>query len=523
MEKESKEDITDMPFYPIMVGENNYNINRVVDENFCLLSDFSDATPLFDPKYGPYLSIKSKDGKVTKQIQLMAPKMLIKDADKMSRDEYYKILMDKKKEFVNKYIIKQTFVMGYEYPSPIQSLAVLEMIQGRDVLIQSKSGTGKTHAFLFGCLWHFDPMDTALQHIFVTSSHEVAIQTFQKARILLPETTKIALCIGQKKDTASTSTGGFKTPIGTSSLTVKQKTLKEEREEVSSSQVIVCTMGKFYDFLCNKKYISLKYLKSICIDEFDNIVSSRSKSRSTTIMNTEDQMVAIMNEITNNAKRNKYPDAVQRIFCSATVSKESLEIACNYFRPYNKDVGEPFIVLLDIEDYTLEGIRQYYVICEKYDQKKEILLDLIKQCRIAQAIIFTNRIETANDIKLYLDEQEIPFSSAVFHGGLPSVVRSNIHKDFIDNKIRLLISTDVTARGLDIHSINLVILFDMPEHLETYIHRIGRSGRFGRKGVAISFILVSSKMDERKKLDSINECSKNSKIEELPKDLENLL
>src|SRR5690606_30534085 len=101
--------------------------------------------------------------------------------------------------------------------------------------------------------------------------------------------------------------------------------------------------------------------------------------------------------------------------------------------------------------------------------------------------------------------------------------RRNVHKDFIDNKVRLLIATDVIARGLDIHGINLVINFDMPDSLETYIHRVGRSGRYGKKGVAISLILCNQDFDEHEKLAHINEHSKESKIEELPEDLANLL
>jgi len=273
-------------------------------------------------------------------------------------------------------------------------------------------------------------------------------------------------------------------------------------------------MGKFYDYLFNKKCISIKYLKSICVDEFDSIVTSRSRSRSETIMSTERQMMEIIDII---------PKSIQRVFVSATVSSESFDIAQSYFRSYNPYLGEPFIVLLDIEDYTLDSIRQYYIEISSYDQKKDVLLDLLKQCRISQAIIFTNKIDTAYEIKSYLDKQEIQMTSAVFHGNLPSVERKNIHANFLHNKIRLLISTDLTSRGLDIAGINLVINFDMPEVLETYIHRVGRSGRYGKKGVAISMILVNSTKNEKKKVDGINECSKQSIMTALPEDLANLL
>lgn len=609
MEQDS--DIGNIPFFPISIGENRYNINRSCDDdNSILLSDFSDASPLFDMETGPHLAVKIKDGKTIKKVPIPLPKMLIPNAKTLNLEDYYRAVIKAKREFVDKTLIKQTFALGYEHPSTIQSLGLIELILGRDALIQSKSGTGKTHLFLFGCLWHFDPADSALQHVVITSSHEVAVQIYDKAckllrppvskemansicqklevliskkipseictqvyncvhtlleniyssneeigkiykqiysllfnnfssndqkaadfadevcstiQSLMPRTAKIALCIGQKKESSASSTGSFKTPIGTSTLNIKHKTLKEEKEEAQHAQVIICTMGKFYDILCNKKWISLDYLKSICVDEFDNIVSTRSRAKSSTIMNTEEQMASVMKTICDISKRRKTVDQVQRIFCSATVTEQSLNIAYNYFRSYHPDIGEPFIVLLDLEDYTLEGIRQYYVVVEKYDQKFEVLLDLIKQCRITQAIIYANRIETAMEIKRFLDEQEVRTPSAVFHGKLSSNERSNIHNDMMKQRIRILISTDVTSRGLDIHSINLVINFDMPDTLESYIHRIGRSGRFGRKGIAISLILVNRSINEMRKLETINECSKNSKVMELQENLETLL
>jgi len=171
----------------------------------------------------------------------------------------------------------------------------------------------------------------------------------------------------------------------------------------------------------------------------------------------------------------------------------------------------------------LEGIRQYYVKVGTFLDKKGVLLDLLQQCRISQAIIFANKKETANELKLYLDEQEISFHSAVCHGDLSAIVRQTIHKELIEGKLRLLISTDLTARGLDIQGINVVINFDMPDVLENYIHRIGRSGRYGRKGVAINLILVNSSTDEMQKVERINEVSKAGHMVPLPEDLANLL
>jgi ATP-dependent RNA helicase len=511
-----KHDINDIDCFPIQIGGFTYNINRNLDK-FCSLTDFSDASPKYDPENGPHLQVTDKNTGRTQIISLsdeVILRMNIPNGNEYTQQEYYQKFVEIKKNMVNSSLIHKTFAKGYENPTPIQSLSILEFIQGRDILVQSKSGTGKTHAFIFGSLWHFDPTDKNLQHIFVTSSHEVATQIYDHARFMMPEEIKISLCIGQKKDANGGTGGGFKPSIGTSSLTNKAKSIKEEREEVQSAQIIVGTMGKLYDYICNKKWLRLDSIKTFSVDEFDNIVFSRNRPRSSTSMSTQDQIDEIMKKIPHNT---------QRAFFSATINEEALQIACGHFRPYNIAVGERFIVLLDAEDYTLEGIRQYYVQCTNYECKRDVLLDLLKQCRISQGIIYVNKIETANDIKYFLDGLDVPIISAVFHGGLSAGERKSIHRSFTENKIRLLISTDVTARGLDVHGINVVINFDMPDVLETYIHRIGRSGRYGRKGIAISLILVNAKMNEVQKINAINECSKNSKIDALPEDLANLL
>jgi superfamily II DNA/RNA helicase len=517
-----QDSIEKVEFYPVSIGVHNCNVNRKTDEDLHLIHNFSDASPEYSNEYGPHLKLYQKNTTKPDIIPLnshIASAMLIKDGKNMSDEKYFSTFVAKKKEFVEESLIKKTFAKGFDFPNPVQALCIPELIQRKDVLVQFKSGTGKTHGFLFGCLWAFDPADKELQFVFMTSSHEVAIQIYNQASFLLPEGTNISLCIGQKKDNNAASgdfkTGfGQKTAIGTSSLINKPKTPKEEREEIMRAQVIVCTMGKFYDYFINRKWINTEFVKTLCVDEFDNIVASSSRPRSSTIISTTEQMAAIIRRI---------PETTQRAFFSATVSHEALEIAHSYFRKYDPKVGEPFIVLLDIDDYTLEGIRQYYVPCTTYNEKKDVLLDLIKQCRIAQGIVFTNRTDTAEDIKKFLDEQTVPISSSVFHGSLAESVRTQIHKEFLENKIRLLISTDVLARGFDVQGINVVINFDMPNDFEVYVHRIGRSGRHGRKGVAISFVLVNGKIDETIKLKTINERSKKSPIEQLTKNLENLL
>ena len=500
---------------PILVGIHNCNVNRL-DQDLVRLVDFSDTFPFYDKENGLHFKITSKKSNKPIIVHLnehVAQGLLMDNTKKMTQDEYFNTFVEQKTIYLKEHLIKNTFSKGYDFPSDVQSVTAIELIQRKDQLIQFKSGTGKTHAFLFGSLWGFDPCDKELQYIFITSSHEVALQIFQQCNDLIGKVAKIALCIGHKQVSSSVSSGGFKPPISTSSLT--QNRSKEEQREITSAQILVCTMGKFYDFYCNRKVIYTKYLKAICVDEFDNIISSGVRRRpgaSSIIPSTEDQIAAIMKKI---------PEWTQRIFFSATISYDALTNAKNYFRN-PKIMDNPLIILLNSEDSTLDAIRQFYVISTSFAEKKEILVDLIKQCRISQSIVFANSITTANEIKNMLDQLAIPMQSSVFHGNLSEHERQKICQDFKNGSIRLLISTDVTARGFDAQSVNVVFNYDMPEIFETYIHRAGRAGRYGRKGVCISIILVSDTKNELQKIVDINHRSK-SKIEELPENLANLL
>lgn len=487
------DDFNDIKTYPFAIGENKYNINRPYDNNIgpVLFTDFNDAILKKDEKNGSHLEFKYEKG--------LSHIMPYNDQEKER--------FDSRNEFIQK-LVGNTFSYGYETPSPIQRLCIPELIKGTDCIVQSKSGTGKTHAFCFGTLWNFDPNNTNLQFIYMTTSHEVANQIFNHVKMLVGDDSMVALCIGHKID--KSQNGSFKS-------SAPKKTLKEERAEYSKARILVCTIGKFYNYFVDKKIINInEHLKAFCVDEFDNIVTAKShkSNNGSSIMSTEDQMYEIVQRL---------PTNTQRVFFSATGTGTPIKTAFSYFRKYSPARGEPFIVTLDEEDFTLEGIRQYYVACPSTAVKEVVMFDLLQQCRVTQCIVFVNRIEMAYHLKEIFDCQKIPVTSEVFHGGLPDDNRKKIHKDFLMNKFRLLISTDVTSRGLDIPSINLVINFDMPNDLETYIHRAGRGGRYGRKGVCISLIIDNEEYSEQSKVNEINLHSKQSKMIELPENLADLL
>ena len=502
----NKDFFSNIQFTPVKIGGYECNANGRIYK----FNDFSQAIPNYTEQCGLHLDLSPESNEIIPLKSTVVNSVLIKDNEKMSDEEFLQEVATRKKAIID-YLVRMTYQKGYKTPSPVQTISIPYLIQRRDAVIQFKSGTGKTHAFLFGLLANFDPEDDELQYIFITTSHEVADQIYIQAKDLVPETTRVALCIGRKIQ--STNTGGFKKRLGTTTLNQRPMTMKQEREVTSSAQIIVGTIGKIYDFMCNsapdrKPCINTKYLKGICLDEFDNIVCSR--SRSSSVMGTDEQVEKIFSII---------PRSTQRAFFSATITEESLMKVERYLRKYDPQVGDPFVLLLNPDDSTLEGIRQYYVVVQTVNDKKDVLIDILRNCRISQCIIFTNKIETANMLKDFLAQLQVPINSSVFHSGLSSVERKNLHNDFLKGNIRYLISSDVAARGLDIHGINLVINYDMPDYLETYVHRVGRSGRFGRIGVAISLIFNN----ELKNIEQIRECSLNSKIDIITDDLANLL
>jgi len=525
-------DLEHMETIPVNIGGLSCNINR---KKLGLLKSFDEIIPKYDETNGLHLCLANDTDVIYPLNQNTIRDMCIGLSNDYPSNEFFPLFLEKRHTYWLG-LIEKLYARGFERPSPVQTVTIPELINNRDGLIQFKSGTGKTFAFLTGLLWNFEPeikneKGGSLQYIFMTSTHQIANQIYAQVVEIMPENTNIVLCIGAKKMTGgfnNTGQGGFNntgngafrsSTVGTTSLGERPMTIREETAKLRDAQIIVCTIGKFYDYLVNKRIIpSLKYLKAFCVDEFDIIVTpktyrggSRNKNHN---MDDVDQIGTIME---------KLPSYTQRVFFSATVTYDTLKLTTTYFRKYSPEIGDPLICLLDTDDYTLDGIRQYYVKAETYAEKKEILSDLLKQLRIGQGLVFVNRIDTASDIKSFLDSQTITIPSVVFHANLSADERTKTYKDFKDNKFRLLIATDVLARGIDIQSINVVINFDMPRDLPTYIHRVGRSGRYGRKGSAITFVTVTPMMNEMLAVDEINRCSKSNEMIELPENIAELL
>lgn len=226
--------------------------------------------------------------------------------------------------------------------------------------------------------------------------------------------------------------------------------------------VIVATPGRVTD-LIKKGYIKLDSVAIFILDEADEMLSRGFKAQIQEIFSL-------------------LPSDIQVGLFSATMPKEILEITKDFMR-------DPARILVKKENLTLEGIRQYYVAIPEEKHKFEVLSNIYKNLEIQQALIYCNskrRVEM-----LTSDMRKNDFTVSAIHGEMKQDERSKIMKEFRTGSSRVLITTDLLARGIDVQQVSLVMNYELPKNKESYLHRIGRSGRFGRKGTAINFITPS--------------------------------
>jgi translation initiation factor 4A len=203
------------------------------------------------------------------------------------------------------------------------------------------------------------------------------------------------------------------------------------------------------------------------------------------------------------------PEEMQVCLFSATMPTEVLDITEKFMR-------NPIQILITKENLTLEGIKQFFVLVDKDEWKFDTLCDLYKTLTITQCVIFVNSKKRVDILSEQLNKKNFTVSS--MHGDMDPEERSKIMKEFRSGQSRILISTDLLARGIDVHHVSLVINYDLPKVRENYIHRIGRSGRYGRKGVAINFV-TQMDIKEMKDLEKFY----NTTIEEMPENIADLL
>jgi translation initiation factor 4A len=252
------------------------------------------------------------------------------------------------------------------------------------------------------------------------------------------------------------------------------------------SQILIGTPGRIFD-LMNRNILSRASIRVLILDEADQMLEDRFK----------EQVMCILQK--------GFPKETQIALFSATMDEDVLDIATKILRT-------PVRILVDASAVPLDGIKQYYIPLDSEDWKYEVLCDLYQQLNINQALIYCNKRQRAEWLAEKMTTAGFPLS--FIHGEMDVEERKRRMKDFRNGTVRVLISTDMLARGIDVQQVSLVINYELPTVKENYIHRIGRAGRFGRKGVTINLI----SKDETRARDEIQDHFKIT-MSEMPSDL----
>uniref|UniRef100_A0A3B1KFC3 RNA helicase n=1 Tax=Astyanax mexicanus TaxID=7994 RepID=A0A3B1KFC3_ASTMX len=259
--------------------------------------------------------------------------------------------------------------------------------------------------------------------------------------------------------------------------------------QAEAPHIVVGTPGRVFDML-SRKFLSSKSIKMFVLDEADEMLSRGFK----------DQIYEIFQ---------KLPSSTQVVLLSATMPVEVLEVTTKFMR-------EPVRILVKKDELTLEGIRQFYINVEKEEWKLDTLCDLYETLTITQAVIFINTRRKVDWLTEKMHARD--FTVSALHGDMDQKDRDVIMREFRSGSSRVLITTDLLARGIDVQQVSLVINYDLPTNRENYIHRIGRGGRFGRKGVAINMVTE----DDKRTLRDI-ETFYNTTVEEMPMNVADLI
>lgn len=363
-------------------------------------------------------------------------------------------------------LLRGIYSIGFEKPSSIQSSAIPKILSGKDLIAQAESGTGKSGAFIIGGLQRIDHDSPKCQVIIISPTRELAMQSHSVASSISKYLkTKIALCMG-----------------GTN--------IRNSIRELQTAQLIVATPGRLINMLEEGK-IQTEDLKMLIVDEADEMLS-------------QGFMWQLQELITGFV-----PNTTQITLFSATFPDDLKEVTDNF-------MNDPENIYVQRESLTLEGIQQFYVDVSREEYKFSTLCDLYQSLTIAQAIIYSHSKNRVQILHEKLNSQNFPAS--MIHGDMSQDDRTEVMKQFRSGAARILISTDLLARGIDVQQVSLVINYDLPRNKECYIHRIGRSGRFGRKGVAINLITEN----EVHQLHELEEYY-HTQIDNLPADLKSLL
>jgi translation initiation factor 4A len=335
-------------------------------------------------------------------------------------------------------LLRGIYNYGFEKPSPIQRKAIRPIIDGKDIIAQAQSGTGKTATFTIGALQLIDINNTDPQILVLSPTRELAGQT--------------AIVM---EGIGSMMTGLIvKTYYGGA----PRDDFNRFSSRIKSHVICGCT-GRIYDMIHRNK-IRTSDIKLVILDEADEMLTSGFR----------EQVHNILQYLNEN---------VQIALFSATLPANINSIVNTFMR-------NPVKIEVKTEMLTLEGITQYFVAVENDEQKYATIKHIFSFISLSQCIIYCNSVKRVNELYEAMRDDEFPVCCV--HSDMDKYSREKAFNSFKSGACRVLISSNVTARGIDVQQVSTVINFDVPKCVHTYLHRIGRSGRWGRKGVAINLV-----------------------------------
>lgn len=335
-------------------------------------------------------------------------------------------------------LLRGIYGYGFDNPSIIQQKSILSLFDRKDMIAQAQSGTGKTGAFTVGVLQNIDTGVKKVQGLILAPTRELAKQIHDVVAGLgsFMKTLKVQLLVGGTSTEQDISVLKNDTP-----------------------HIIVGCPGRVHDMI-RRNHIRGSDVKMIILDEADEMLS----------VGFKEQVYNIFNFLSS---------SVQVCLFSATMPEELHTLSDKFLR-------NPVKILVKSEQLTLEGIVQHLIALEDDSHKYSTLKDIFQMISVTQSIIYCNSIKRVTDLHEAMLQDNFPV--CCIHSGMEKSERDAAFRDFKCGKHRVLISSNVTARGIDVQNVGVVINFDVPKDVHTYLHRIGRSGRWGRKGVAVNFV-----------------------------------
>jgi ATP-dependent RNA helicase UAP56/SUB2 len=348
-------------------------------------------------------------------------------------------------------LIRAVVDCAFEHPSEVQHECIPQALLGMDIICQAKSGMGKTAVFVLTTLHQITPVDGEVHVLVLTHTRELAYQIEREFARFSKYLQDVKTCVFY---------GGVN--------------VKQNVETITNDKphIIVGTPGRILD-LSNRKHLDLSKVKHFVLDECDTMLAELS-------MRKDVQSIF-----------RGTPHEKQVMMFSATLDKEVRPVC----RKFCQDPMEVFVD--DDTKLTLHGLQQFYIRLTE-EEKNRKLNDLLDALEFNQVVIFVSQVNRATELNKLLDDNNFP--SICIHSRLKQEERIARYKSFKEFNKRILVTTDLFGRGIDIEKVNIVINYDFPNNTDQYLHRVGRAGRFGNKGLGISFISLPEDEEQLKAL-----------------------